>query len=301
MQRLSPLAPVTLLFLLLLPAWQVAVAQEFFCSVDVNNSQLSGNDYSYLRDLAREIEAYINDRAWTNDRFREEERIECRMQITFLEAVTLTSFRASLVVSTRRPIYGTTQALTIVSISDQDWRFDYAQGTPLIFDIDRYDPLTSVLDFYAYIVLGYDYDTFSPLGGTPHFERARLIADLAQSQSAPGWSPLGNDRSRGELIAQIQEPRFQPLRQAYFDYHFNGLDKFIIRPDESRAAVLEVLTSLRDLYDQVSRSYVLDLFFMTKSTELISIFLDSPLAGQAYDLLTTVDPANLAAYDQMIN
>jgi hypothetical protein len=300
MPRFSRFAAITALSLLFVPAMQSVLAQEFFCNASVNYGQLSGNDYSYLRDLETELESYFNDRTWTDDRFLEEERIECNLQVTFLEAVTLTSFRTSLVVSTRRPVYGTTQSLTIVSINDSEWRFDYAQGTPLIFDLDRYNSLTSVLDFYAYLILGYDYDTFSELGGTPYFQRARQIADKAQSLNAPGWSPLGNDRSRGGLISQLQEPRFQPLRQAYFDYHFNGVDKFIIRPEEARASVLDVLTSLQDLYDQVSRSYVMDLFFMTKSDELKSIFLDSPLAGQAYDVLTSVDPANLASYDEMI-
>lgn len=282
-------------------ALRPAAAQEFDCSVSVNYQTLGGNEYTFLQELEPQIEEYMNDRVWTEDRFEDVERIDCLMTVTIEEAVSLTSFRGRLIIASRRPIYGTTQSSVVVQFNDPDWRFNYAQGSPLVFDLDRYDPLTSVLDFYAYVMLGYDYDTFSELGGTAHFEQARFIADLAQSSGASGWNQLGSDQSRGELVEQILDPRFRRLRAAYYDYHYHGLDHFVTQTDEARARILGTLTGLQELYDEVARSYVLDLFFNAKYQELPAVFEQSQLSGQAYDILAQVDPAHLTEYGKMID
>ncbi len=290
---------VFVLFVLLGPS--TARGQEFNCGVSVNYRQLSGSEFTFLEELEQQISVYINERSFTQDRFLEHERIDCIIQIFFEEAITLTSFSARLVLSTNRPIYGTPTVTTILRLSDQSWQFNYAQGTPLVFDLERNDPLTSVLDFYAYLMLGYDYDTFSEFGGTPHFERARRIAELAESQNGLGWSDLGSGRGRSDLIDQILDPRFKPLRKAYFDYHLSGLDVFVSETEVARENTLSALESLKVLHDEMSREYVLDIFFSTKAEELAEIFEGSPLSGQAYDLLSDIDPANLSKYDKLVN
>lgn len=276
-------------------------AQEFNCQVTVNYQQLSGSEFTFLSDLEEQIEAYMNERSFTQDRFIDVERIDCIMQIIFEEAVTLTSFQARMVLSTSRPIYGVPQTSTILQISDQGWQFNFTQGTPLVFDLERFDPLTSVFDFYAFLMLGYDYDTFDEYGGTIYFERARRIAELAESQGAAGWTDLGGERGRADLVDQVLDPRFKPLRKAYFDYHFGGLDLFVAETEEARRNTLAAIESLEDLYDEVSRSYVLDIFFSTKADELAAIFDDSPLSSEAYDLLSRLDPSNLPKYSKLVN
>ncbi len=274
--------------------------QEFMCSVSVNYSNLTGSDYSFLQELRQEIFDYINHRSWTTDRFQDFERIECTIQVFMTEALSLSSFKSRLVIAMRRPIYGTTETTTVVQFNDEDWRFDYTRGTPLIFDIDRFDALTSVLDFYAYVMLGYDYDTFSEFGGTPYFEQARLIAELARSSGAAGWTQLGGDQSRGELIAQLMDPRFRSLRKIYFNYHYGGLDHFVQDNAAARGTVMTALQELRALTEEVSRAYVIDLFFSTKFKELAAIFKGSPYSGQAYEILTVVDPPHLTDYNDMV-
>lgn len=277
-----------------------AAAQEFNCSVTVNYSTLSGNDFSYLQELEQRIEEYFNHQRWTEDRFEEYERIDCTVQITFEEAITLTSFKARLIIASRRPIYGATQFSTVVQFNDPEWQFNYVQGGPIIFDLERYDALTSVLDFYAYVMLGYDYDTFSELGGTRYFERARRIAELAQAQSAPGWSQIGSDRGRANLISQILDPRYRPLRKAYFDYHFQGLDHFVSKTEAARASVMSVLEVLATLNEEVSRQFVFDLFFSAKYQELTALFKDAPQRSQAYAVLSQLDPAHMTEYNQLL-
>ena len=173
-------------------------AQELDCRVQIDVSQISGaeSEYAFLDDLERKIQEYMNTRSWTDDQFLQFERISCSMQIVVLEAISISEFRARLIVTTRRPIYGTSQSSLIMRVNDPEWRFEFSRGSSLNYDLDRYNSLTSVLDFYAYLMLGYDYDTFSALGGTPYFERARTVADQAREREIRG-GPLWA-RSRTE-------------------------------------------------------------------------------------------------------
>lgn len=280
------------LLLLLAGSASTVRAQEFNCTVSVNTSQISGTSFTFLDELDERLEAYLNETTWTDDRYRDVERIACNMRIVIQEALSQTRFRAQLVVELRRPIYGTTQSTNTVRINDQNWQFDYAQGDPLTFDPERYNPLTTVLDFYAYVMLGYDYDTFSEMGGTPHFRKARRIAEIAQSRGGAGWSQAGTDRSRSELITQLLDSRFQPLREAYFTYHFGGLDHFTTQTEEARYAVLDALKKVQEVSDALSRQYLLDLFFDTKHQEIVALFEQSNPRSEAFQILSQVDPAH---------
>lgn len=297
-KRLSALL-VLLPLLLLQPT--AAQAQEFNCSVTVNYGQLSGSDYSFLDEMRERLFEYMNNRRWTEDRFEDEERIVCSLSIVFIEAITLSRFRARLVLATNRPIYGSAGTTYVMQLADSDWQFEYSQGTPLVFQPDQYHPLTSVLDFYAYIMLGFDYDTFSLKGGQPHFEKARRIADIAQTQGALGWTSIGGDQSRGELISQIMDPRFETLRAAYFDFHYSCLDHFVESPDEARQVALTMVQQLQTLREDVTRAYYLDQFFASKYSELVNVFRGSQQASQAFDALSKIDPAHIAAYTDMMN
>jgi len=296
--RLRALAILMLGAVLWTPSTQ---AQEFNCVVGVNYRALSGSDYSFLDELQERLFEYMNDRQWTNDLFEQEERIDCNLQIVFSEATSLTSFRARLILASRRPIYGSAQQTQVLTLSDEELQFEYSQGTPLIYQPDKYHPLTSVLDFYAHIMLGYDYDTFDAMGGQPHFEEARRIAELGETRGALGWSSIGGGQSKGELISQILDSRFAPLRQIYFDYHYGMLDHFIDKPDESREKLLTTVLELQTLREDVTRAYYLDQFFAAKYSEIIRVFKGSQEASQAFDALSQSDPAHLSDYSTMMN
>jgi len=276
------------------------VGQELNCSVTVNYRNLTGNDYTFLDELGDNVREYMNQRRWTEDRFEELERIECSMQVVFTEAISLTRFRVRLILSSRRPIYGTTQPTTVLQLNDENWLIDYSRGTPLIFEPDRFQALTSVLNFYAYLMLGYDYDTFANMGGTVHFEKARRIAELARSSGAIGWAQTVGDASRGELISQIMDPRYRSIRTAYWDYHFTCLDHFIRDPDAARESMIEVIDVLETMSSGLSRAYYLDQFFTAKYKEITAVFEGSTFAGQAYDTLSRIDPSHLSEYSGML-
>ncbi len=296
MKRLTGL--FLLVVLLLLPASMRA--QELDCDVAVDHTLLTDVDYTYLDDLGREMQEYLNTRTWTDDAFLPFERVDCQVEVVFTEAVAQQNYTAQLAISMRRPIYGTTQTTAIVRFSDPGWQFSYTRGAPLIYEPQSYDALTSVLDFYAYMLLGYDYDTFSELGGTEFFERARRIAERAASIGGADWSS-SDGRGRRDLVEDLLTQRFEPLRIAYFNYHYGGLDHFVTETAEARANVLDVLRDLEELSANVTRRYPLDLFFSAKFEEMIAIFEESPLSGDAYDLLTTVDPSHFSRYQELVS
>ncbi len=278
-----------------------ADGQELRCRVQIDDSQISGaeSEFDFLDDLERQIREYMNQRSWTDDAFLPHERISCSLQIVLQESISLSEFRARLVVTTRRPIYGTSQSSVVARVNDPEWRFEYSRGSSLNHDLDRYDPLTSVLDFYAYLILGYDYDTFSPLGGTPFFDRAQTVADQAEGSGDPGWSSVGTQQTRVQLLSNLRAQRHEPLRRVYYKYHRKGLDRFVQETEAARKTLMEVLRTLRTLRDRLSQSYALNLFFATKNQELTAIFEESDLEGQAQGLLVQMDPFHSSQYNRL--
>ena len=301
--------PLLALALLLGPLAGVALAppaaaQELRCSVAVNRAQLQGDEFAFLDELRDDVAEYFNNRAWTEDVFQERERIDCSVQIVLTVAEGLTDFSGEVIVRASRPVYGTAQPTTLLLINDGDWEFRYTRGQALVFDPDRFDTLTSVLDFYAYLILGYDYDSFSPLGGTPHFERARRVAELARANNAEGWSAeFGESRSRFDLVRELLDPAFSPLRRAHYTYHYEVLDHFLLRPQEaSWETATGVMRDLHELFLQFNtRRFATDVFFTSKYQEITALFEEAPTRSEAYALLSEMDPAHLSEYDRLVN
>ena len=280
-----------------------AGAQELNCTVSVNRAQVNGPEYVFLDELQPEVARYFNARAWTDDVFDARERIECAVQISIVQAVSLSQFTAQIAVQASRPIYGTAQRSTTLLLRDNTWQFSYTRGQALVYDPNRYNSLTSVLDFYALVMLGIDYDTFSPLGGTRLFERARQVAELGRSDvSAPGWGrDPTEDRSRFTLVQELLDPVFEPVRQAHFEYHFTVLDRFLLDQDASWAAAIVTLQSLADLYQRLNQDrYVTDLFFGARYQEIASLLREAPQRNEAYALLSTMDRTHLNTYDALV-
>lgn len=281
-----------------------AGAQELNCDVMINRQSLTGTEYGFLDDLRTEVARYLNNRAWTDDVVDTDERIDCSFQITFTASPSLSSFNAQVAVQATRPVYGTAQRTTTFVVVDESWDFAYTRGQPLIFDLNRFDPLTSVLDYYANLILGYDYDTFSELGGTEYFERARRVADLGRTSPNPGgWGgQLGEERSRYALVQDLLDPEFVPLRRAYYTYHLGVLDPFLIQPQEAWVDGLAMLAELHELYLQFNRRrYATDVFYSAKYQELTQLYAEAPQRNEVYALLSEMDAAHIGTYDALVN
>jgi hypothetical protein len=280
---------------------QPAVAQELSCRITVNTRALGTTGFEQLEgDFKAQVDAYINERSWTNDTYLEDERISCSFLITFREGSSGNRYVVQMNVGLQRPIYGTLQTTNVLQLVESNWTFDFEPNQPLIFDPERFDQITSIFDFYAYLLLGYDYDTFSELGGTEYFNRARRIAELGQSSGGLGWNLVDNGQTKGALITQLLNPRLERIRKAYFEYHYDCLDHFISSAQRAQQACMSALTAMQEVYEEVSNQYVVDLFFSTKNQELVSVFEESAFSSQAYGILLNVDPSRSSIYDRLV-
>ncbi len=278
--------------------------QEFNCNVTLNNDLLEGASFTYITELEQQIEDYINEFKWTDIEFQEHERIICQIQIVIESGNSNFDFASRVVFSFRRPIYNTNTETTSIILSDDTWKFNYPQGRSFIHDELQFDELTGLIDFFIYLGLGYDFDSFSPLGGTPYFLKAQNIVDLAQTTSAIGWSrSTNNRRNRYTLITDLLNNSYEPLRQAYYTYHRNGLDHFIMDENLARTNVLEALKQIRDAKRRATSNYLFDIFFDTKSREIAGIFegADTRIKLQAYNVLLETDQGHLTEYSGLQN
>lgn len=283
---------------------KVSSAQEFKCVVTINDDQLEAVSFEFIKELKPRIEEYINDFKWTETDYQEEERIKCQIQIIFEDANTTFDFSARTIFSLRRPIYDTTTETTTIILSDDLWQFNYPQGRTLIHDELQFDALTGFLDFYAYLMLGYDYDSFSLLGGTPFFENAQRVIDLAQTTSALGWTRTTNNRrNKVTMVDDLLNTGYEPFRTAYYEYHRLGLDTFIENEDLARENVLTVLRTLRDNKRRVTSNFLFDIFFDTKSREIAGILEggSTEIKLEAYNILAETDQGHLSDYSGLQN
>lgn len=290
--------------ILCLALFTKSYGQELNCTVSVNDRQISGSSYNYISELKGDLERYINNHRWTNDRFEERERILCNIQIVLINADDQFNYTAEAVFSIRRPIYNSNQLSRSIVINDSNWRFHYPRNKNLIHDELQFDDLASFIDFYVYVMLGYDYDTFSELGGSRYFNQALTILELGQNTGIQGWGrSIGAQRNRFGLITDLTNSGYIDFRRAVYRYHRLGLDQFTLNPELARSAVLETLKQLRDVKRVTSNNYLYDLFFGTKYNEIVALLRDGDAETrvEAYNVLRDADPANSSAYNQLQN
>ncbi|WP_456238931.1 type IX secretion system protein PorD [Rhodohalobacter halophilus] len=288
---------------MLVGLYQPANAQELNCSVSVNDRQISGSSYDYVQELANTIEQYLNENRWTNDRYLDHEKINCTLQIVLTDVDGNANFTAEAVWSASRPIYNTNRQTTLFIISDGNWQFDYARNRNLIYDDLQYDDLTSFIDFYALIILGYDYDGFAELGGSTFFNRALDVMELAQNTGAAGWGrSIGAQRNRYGLISDLTNPSYRELREAFYRYHRLGLDQFTNNPEEAREQLLEALDQIRNAKRVTGNNYLFDIFFGAKNREIVAMLQGgSPaIRTSAFNILSDADPANTSEYRRLV-
>ena len=278
-------------------------AQEFDCQVSVNDEQLEGNSFGYVvNSLKTDLESYINEYRWTEIEFLEQEKIKCQINIILLNGDQDFNFTAETIIQLRRPIYNTSAETTTLIISDGNWQFNFPEGKSLIHDDLEFEPLTGFIDFYLYLLLGYDFDTFSEYGGTEWLQKSQDVVDLAQNSSTIGWTRnTNNGRNRFVLISDLLNNNYEAIRIAYYKYHRIILDRFVSNPNQSRIDLVSLLEEIRDAKRRSTNNYLFDLFFGSKSKEITSILIDaeSDLKFQAYNILRETDSANLSEYETL--
>lgn len=283
---------------------EVGFGQEFDCEVSVNSRQISGSAYEYVTELEGELENYINRNRWTEDRYQEHERIQCQIQILLTDVDDDFNYTAEVVFSVRRPIYNTIQQTAALILSDNNWAFDYPRNKNLVFDELQFDNLTSLIDFYMYVILGYDYDSFAELAGSNFFNKANNILELGRNSGASGWGrSIGAQRNRYGLISDLTNPNYRPLREAYYRYHRYGLDQFTLDSQRSIEEVTNALESMDETKRRTSNNYLFDIFFDTKYNEIVAIMASADIQTrlEVYNLLRSVDPSHSSTYEELQN
>lgn len=292
-----------LLSLLIILSGKIS-AQELNCTVVINNSNVRTTELSIFTDMKNSFEQFMNQQRWTNDAFKPHERIKCSINIVIDEMPSMGVFSASVQIQSARPVFNTNYESILLNFADRDWQFEYVESQPLEFSENSFNSnLTSMLAFYAYVIIGLDYDSFSELGGTPHFQKAQNVLNNAQQTNRAGWKSLESNRNRYWLIENLTNSRMEPIRKGLYTYHRIGLDQFAKNPDESRMKILPVLNSLYQIKKQSPSSILVIAFMDAKSSELVNIFSDGDIQvrRQAYNLLTQINPTNREDYDKIIN
>ena len=287
------------LLLLLTLSSSTVPAQEFDCEVSVNYESIPTSHRDYLADFSEVVRGYMNNYRWTDDEFGDE-RIQCTLNIFFLSVRGDDRYSVQVFIGSQRPIYGTERSTAVVRIFDNKWDLTYVEEQPVIHDRFRFDPLASLLDFYGYVILGYDYDTYEPMAGTPFFQTAQDIARLGQSGAGSrGWKRATSGvYSRAVLIDELLSAKFQSFRAGLFTYHTEGLDLVKSDPDEARKNVARVMEDLVKVRKQLNeRSLALRIFFDSKYQEIAEVLAGYP-DKTMFDRLGQIDPTHQSTYLQ---
>jgi len=278
-------------------------AQELNCQVIINTSQIQGSANKQIFDqLQKSIFDFVNNRKWSNDIFGSQEKINCTFQIIINKSLGSDEYSASIQVESARPIYKSAYSSTIFNFQDDDFQFKFQQFSQLEFNENTFqNNLTSVLAYYAYVVLANDYDSFSPLGGTQYWQKAQQIVNNAQSANESGWVSSQSQRNRYWLVENTLQPVFKGLRDCMYEYNKNGLDIMFEKTDEGRAAILKSLDLLMSVYKSRPASFNMQLFFNAKADELVNIFKGaSPEEkNKIMELLSTLDPSRTNKYSKI--
>lgn len=270
-----------------------ACAQELNFKVTVNADQIQTTDRTVFKDMERSFANFLNSRKWTQDSYKNYERINCAIFLNISKMPSIGNFVASAQITAARPVYGSNYETVLLNFADREWEFEYIESLPLEYNDNTYiTNLTSMLAFYAYIVLGFDYDSFGEMGGNPYFQKALQVVNNAQPSNRPGWASLGGNRSRYALLENINNPQMTELRKNTYRYHRLALDSYAKSPDESRTIILEVLRNVKKAWQLNPSSIFVVTFFDAKATELVNVFSEGNLTvrREAYDILTSVDP-----------
>jgi len=278
-------------------------AQELNCNVQVNSDQIQGTNRQVFDALQRGVTDFMNNSRWTDLPFANSERIECNMSIV-VKAADGANFTAEIVVQSRRPVYNTTYSSPILNVRDQNFSFTFSEFERLEnVSGTLTSNLTAVLSYYAYLIIGYDMDTFSSLGGTPFFQQAENIVNMAQSSDWKGWRAFEDSRNRYAIISNLMDEQFAAFRNYMYEYHRLGLDVMSDNATNGRAKIAAGLPIIRTTNRARPQAIAVTIFMDTKSDELVNIFKGGTDKEKldAVQILTDVNPTLSGRYNTILD
>ncbi len=295
------------LFLFLSIHVSSASAQELKCNVQVVSSQIQGTNRQIFQTLQNAIYEFMNTMVWTNHVYQPNERIECNILINLTEQISADEFRGSIQVQSNRPVYNSSYNTVLLNYRDNNFHIRYVEFEPLEFNPTTHiSNLTSVLAYYAYIIIGMDYDTFSYNGGDEYFSIAENIVTNAQNAPESGWKPFDakSNRNRYWLVTNILDADYEPLREFYYRYHRQGLDVMNKEVNQGREEITESLDLLQEVFREKPDPFMhyLQVVMDAKGDEIIKVYSEAnpEEKSRAVTILSEIDPSNATKY-QAIN
>jgi hypothetical protein len=295
---------ILIVFSVLLFSFQ-CFSQELNCLISINRSQIQGTNEDLFRKMQQDFYEFLNSRKWTNNVFSSNERIECQIQINLSEYNGIDKFKGEISVQSTRTIFNTNYKSTLLNFKEESpFEFYYSEGQSLEFSENSHlSNITSVLAFYAYIIIGLDYDSYGLLSGTEYFQKAKQIMNNAQSDPDPNWRAFGSSgqKNRYYLIEHITGNDNAPLRRFYYRYHRLGLDVMSEKIEQGRTEIVNSFKLMQEVYKRRPDSFFLRVVIDTKDDEIANIFSEAPMQQktQVYNILKEIDPIN-AAFEKIM-
>lgn len=268
-------------------------AQELNARITINNSKIQGSNKQVFTDLESKLMALVNNRKWTDASFNINEKIDCTMTIIINEKDG-DNFKAEMEVQARRPVYNSGYTTNLLNFRDTQLDFTFVEFSQLQYTENTLeDNLTATVIYYIYLILGLDFDSFSPRGGTAFFQQAMNIVNIAQSNTGwNGWKAFDSTRNRHAIITALTESSGEAMRDLWYTYHRKGLDEMAANADRGRTNILEAIPALEEYRKVRPTSILLQMFSDGKLDELISIYSKANMQEKqaGYTLLSTIFP-----------
>jgi hypothetical protein len=303
------MARYKLYLLLLLLFVHKVQGQELQAKVTVQSQRVYNTiDKKIFNTLQTQLTNLLNNRKWTNDVFKPDEKIVCNVLVTITDMIEQNVFKANLTIQAARPVYNASYQAALINYQDGDFVFKYQEYQPVEFNENRVQGsdalagnLTATLAYYVYIILGFDYDSFSPKAGAPFFQKAQNIVNNApEARNISGWRSFDGLRNRYWLAENLNNTRYNIIHDVIYGYYRSGLDMLFEKENEARKSVLEGLTKLQTLNQENPNTMIVQFFMQSKAQEMIGIFKKSPPQerARAGELLSQLDIANMSKYKE---
>ena len=289
---------------LLLGMLTAATAQELQVKININTQQVGTSDKSVFENLQQTLEQWMNDRQWTDLQFQQNERITVNFNLTVTKYDKANNrISCTAMIQANRPVYNSSYTSTLYNNRDADFNFDFAQFDQLNYNDETIDnQLTALMAYYAYLIIGLDLDSFSPLGGTDVLQRCMQLTNNAQDLGFTGWKAFENSRNRFAIINDYLDEAMKPFRQLQYDYYRKGLDEMAQNAERGRGNVTEALQQLKKAHEEKPLSLLPQIWTDYKRDELANIYKGKGTQKekeQVYDLLFNLNAAQSNAWNKI--
>lgn len=280
-------------------------AQELQAKVTINHNQIQGTDASVFDNLQETLEQFINDRQWTSLQFQKNERIVCNFNITVTKYDQSSNlFTCTALIQANRPVYNSAYTSTLYNNQDGDFNFEFAQFDQLNFNEEMIDnQLTTLIAYYAYLIIGLDLDSFSPMGGEDVLQRCMNLVNNAQNLNFTGWKAFENDRNRFAIINDYLDGAMQPFRQLQYDYYRTGLDEMANNADRGRTNISTAIeTHLKKVHEDKPLSMLPQIWTDYKKDELCNIYKGKGTQKEkeaVYEVLFSINASQSNYWDKI--